>query len=692
MTSAARGPSASGPTHLADNPIHRPEEDVLQRLGQAEAFADQVRRLDASDGMVVAVLGPWGSGKTSFVNLARPRLAASCSAVLEFNPWMFSGAEQLVNSFFVELGAQLRVRKDLKAVGDQLADYGEAFSGLGWLPVAGPWIERGRMAASVLGKILRRRQEGVAGRRERLRSGLAALDRPIVVVLDDVDRLTTAEIRDVFRLVRLTASFPNLLYVLAFDRARVEAALGEDGLPGRAYLEKIVQLAVDLPVIPVPVLDRQVSEALDAAIAGTRYRFDEQVWPDVYVEVVRPLLQSMRDVKRYSFAVQGAVAALGDGVALVDLLALEAVRVFMPDVFARLPAAVSALTTTSSVGQQEDPVVGQQVIGLVDTAGENGPVVRALVERLFPAATRHLGGTRYSDSFKQTWLRGRRVAHEDILSLFLEKIAGEGVLNLGVAERAFGLLRDVNAFNELLRATAPDQLEDVITALENFESDYQPEHVVPGCTVLLNLLPDMPDRPRGMFDFGKELVVGRVVYRLVRSLQDAAAIEEAVSEILPQVTTLGAKRELIDDVGYRENVGHKLVSEGAAARCERQWRDEVRAAPVSVLAKDQRLLRVVLRMMQEVEAPEPAFELANDADLTLQLLRAGRSEVRSQGVGTRAVRRSERLGWDVLSQVVGGEETLKARLSAIRRTDLGASDEGLLKLADRYAEGWRPDD
>ncbi|MBM7331832.1 hypothetical protein JS562_54830 [Agrobacterium sp. S2] len=43
---------------------------------------------------------------------------------------------------------------------------------------------------------------------------------------DDIDRLTTGEIRDIFKLVRLTASFPNVVYILAFDRARVEQALG----------------------------------------------------------------------------------------------------------------------------------------------------------------------------------------------------------------------------------------------------------------------------------------------------------------------------------------------------------------------------------------------------------------------------------------------------------------------------------
>ena len=57
----------------------------------------------------MGVLGAWGSGKTSFVNLARRDLEFSSAAVLDFNPSMFSGDEQLVESFFVELSAQLKV-------------------------------------------------------------------------------------------------------------------------------------------------------------------------------------------------------------------------------------------------------------------------------------------------------------------------------------------------------------------------------------------------------------------------------------------------------------------------------------------------------------------------------------------------------------------------------------------------------
>jgi predicted KAP-like P-loop ATPase len=86
---------------------------------------------------------------------------------------------------------------------------------------------------------------------------LGAIDVPIVVLVDEVDRVEDDEIRSIAQLVRSVADFPGISYVLAYDPKRVIQALGgaekDDTLRdergrGRAYLEKIVQLQIPLPV------------------------------------------------------------------------------------------------------------------------------------------------------------------------------------------------------------------------------------------------------------------------------------------------------------------------------------------------------------------------------------------------------------------------------------------------------------
>ncbi len=328
---------------VGDDPILRVEDDMLGRAPVAASFVRQVLAVDPKQGVVVGVLGPWGSGKTSFVNLALSEFKNNDVTVINFNPWMFSGAQQLVEAFFLELGAQLRVSPGLAEVGEDLQQYGEAFSAVSWLPLVGPWIARGRDLAKVVGGLLQRRKEGITARRAKLQNVLAQLKKPIVVALDDIDRLSTSEIRDVFKLVRLTASFPNVIYVVAFDRARVETALSEQGVPGRDYLEKILQVTLDLPVVPDSVLIAQILFALDAALAPIENAgvLDQQTWPDVFMEIVKPLIKNMRDVRRYATAVHGTVAALGGQIALCDVLALESIRLFLPDAFASCTARLT---------------------------------------------------------------------------------------------------------------------------------------------------------------------------------------------------------------------------------------------------------------------------------------------------------------------------------------------------------------
>ncbi len=678
----------------ADKPIQTPEDDVLGRSKVARTLAEQLLYLDVSEGVVVGVLGPWGSGKTSFINLVRTHLKKLDVTVLDFNPWMFSGAAQLVESFFIELSAQLKLRPSLSEVGKALENYGEIFSGMGSLPLVGPWIERGRIATKVVAKIFQRRKQGIGGPRAKVEKALVDLDKPIVVVLDDIDRLTTFEIRDIFKLVRLTANFPNVIYILAFDRLRVEQALTEDGLPGRDYLEKILQISVDLPAVPAHILNKQVFEAIDEALSGVDMPgpFDENIWPDVFMEIIRPLLTNMRDVRRYAVAVQGTVRDLNGQVALVDVLALEAIRIFLPDVFRQMHESIDGLTTTSgfSYGTCEDPPhLKEQIDRLIAAADSHAEVVRALIRRLFPAAERHVGGSTYEHDWKNQWLRERRVAHEEILRFYLERVVGEGLQAFTDAERAWARMANRNQFHNYLRSLDPERLEDVIGSLEIFEDQFRSEHVEAGTIVLLNLLPKLPKRPRGMFDLGPEMVVRRVVYRLVRSLKDPDKIEAAVRNILPHLNTLSSKEQLISMVGYREGVGHKLVAEEAAKRFEAEWRSEVRSASVDSLVKESQLLRILVLAKREADASEPPLNIPDSPSMTLALLRSARREVRSQSLGSRSVRRFPRLAWDSLIELYGDEETLRDRIEKLKATHPEGENE-LFELVDKYLRGWRP--
>ena len=678
-----------------DNPITELEEDTLGRGKLASSFAEQILALDYSKGLVVGVLGPWGSGKTSFVNLSRLSLKKSGVTIIEFNPWMFSGTEQLVLSFFAELSAQLKLSSNHAQIGRTVEDYANALSGLAWLPIVGPWANRVRTTLSLIAKILQHKKVSIKSNRDKICQELNKINEPILVILDDIDRLSTQEIRDIFKLVRLTANFPNVIYLLAFDRYRVEQALCEQGIVGRDYLEKILQVAIDLPATPDHLLYDQILKKIEIALSDIQNagHFDANLWPDVFIEVIYPLIRNVRDVRRYAAAIHCTVKDIGREVALVDVLALEAVRVFLPDVFYNLHSAIDGLTTTESRYRHDDEPIElkNQIDKLVESAGEQAEIARNMIRRLFSGAERHIGGMNYGSYSVHEWLRERRVAHKEILSYYLERVASGGLQDFSDAENAWPKITNQASFDAYLKSLPVERLPDVISKLEVYEDDFSEQHVISGAIVLLNLLPQIPDRRRGIYDFGTRVIVGRVVYRLVRALKDPEVIEAKVKEILPHVRSLYSKQELITRIGYRKNVGHKLVSEQAAKSFEEDWLNQVRSASTEKLAGETNLLRtmVVANRLIDPDFKEPKIIVPDFAEVTLAMLRSARNEIQSQSMSSRATSTEPTLDWDLLVKIYGDESILRDRIEQLKASSpSGVSD--LLKLVDKYLSGWRP--
>src|SRR5262249_21996171 len=149
---------------------------------------------------------------------------------LRFNPWLFSGAEDLVHDFFREVSAQLLESQNdrAKQFGTELERYGRLLSPFKFLPGIGNVVEMLSESAKRAGTYIQEKTAlgSVRAQRAKIEHALHELGKRVVIVIDDIDRLEVGEIRDVMRLVRLTADFPGVRYLLAFDRARVEKALG----------------------------------------------------------------------------------------------------------------------------------------------------------------------------------------------------------------------------------------------------------------------------------------------------------------------------------------------------------------------------------------------------------------------------------------------------------------------------------
>lgn len=675
---------------IADNPIEKPIEDLLDRRHLAWDFADRVLAQNFSKGLVAVVYGPWGSGKTSYINMARHRLKLNGAVLLDFNPWMFSGAHQLVESFFFEVSAQLKVKGgNYQQIGDQVSEYGDALSALVWIPVAGVWLERLRSLTKLGRHIGRLKGESMAARKARIEGALSKLEHPLVVVIDDVDRLAPDEIRDVFKLIRLTASFPNVIYLLAFDRLLVEAALTTESSSGRAYLEKIVQFGSNLPEASPSRLAELCGQALAEATAELDWHdaSDEDRWPFIFHEVVRPLIRNLRDVRRYALSVEATAARIGKAVCVSDMFALEAIRTFLPDTYATFRELSGPLTSMKSggwAGPEEDDTIAGQLMAVIDES-QHPAVVKACLAHVFPATQTRLANHVFGEWQPKEWLVQGRVARSEVLSFYFEGAENDDLAAHREASELWLVLDDATALKKRLDALAGDGLRDVLIALDVFAEKFTPAQVVPGLSAIANCYDRIPTDDRRFAPVRPSTIL-RIFARSFIRVVEAAERPAAVASICLNVPGLTAQWLVLSAV-CEPVAGDAALIEGLAAEdLWTDWYNRIAGASAEDLPKESGLVAITTKA-QEIDS---SFALPVDPETTLALLRSAHSVSTSATSGSSKVTHHPRLSWSGFVKAVGGETAAATRVDAAAQGATG-EDVGLVELATKYLSGWDPD-
>jgi predicted KAP-like P-loop ATPase len=98
-------PSVAEPVAFADTDIKSASEDRLSRAPFAKRVADLIKGIpQGADSTVIGVIGPWGGGKTSILNLIRAELSQDkAMGLAQFTPWAVGDSNALMVEFFATL-------------------------------------------------------------------------------------------------------------------------------------------------------------------------------------------------------------------------------------------------------------------------------------------------------------------------------------------------------------------------------------------------------------------------------------------------------------------------------------------------------------------------------------------------------------------------------------------------------------
>ena len=166
-----------------------------------------------------------------------------------------------------------------------------------------------------------------------LRAALRNLDgQRILVVIDDIDRLTPNEAAEMVSIVKSLGDLPNVIYLLSYDRSTVSklirTALKVDG---DRYLEKIVQQNVELPPVHEDDLAAAVNASLKDVFAGVAINSGRL--SALWLDVLRHYIRNPRDVRRYFSSLAFFQSGLGSYTDPIDLMTLQALQVFEPNIY-----------------------------------------------------------------------------------------------------------------------------------------------------------------------------------------------------------------------------------------------------------------------------------------------------------------------------------------------------------------------
>lgn len=306
-----------------DEPIETSEADRLGRSEFAHTLARRLRKTRSShQSFAVGILSPWGYGKTSFLNLIKDELKRYGTICIDFSPWTYGKENNLIREFFIEVGKHLRrYADDLPRDMMEYAHILEKSESTSWLSIL---LSLGSTGHSL------EQQSNL------LKQSLQKIDRPIVVFIDDLDRLRGDEVMEILKLIRNAANFSGIKFVAAYDRNYLVEAIKNQNIESASrYLEKIFQIEYTLPAFEHSRLIEYLNEECDRFIRDVDKEELRQIIDGRgrMKRFVKEELLSMRDVKRYANSLQNSYEKLAGNVVLCDLMNLEILRLMYKPVY-----------------------------------------------------------------------------------------------------------------------------------------------------------------------------------------------------------------------------------------------------------------------------------------------------------------------------------------------------------------------
>lgn len=519
----------------SDIPQSDPAHDAYGYAPFSKRIADAIQKTPSPQGLVMAIHGVWGSGKSSLLNFVKHYLAElpeiGRPIVIDFNPWWFKNRDDLAAQFLVLFRQRLVGESEIiRKIGDLLADYSGSIGTAVSLSYGIPLLDK---PIQFFLKLFKRVPKDVPHLKAELSKILGEADQRFVFVIDDIDRLAPDEIRELFKVIKALADFPNVIYLLSFDRKVVADALNVSlGVEGEAYIEKIVQVPFSLPTVDPIRLRQKLFKELDSILESYPLKnFDQTYWGNVYFEGLDHYIKKPRDIVRVINALTVLYPSVAEEVNPTDFIALEFLRIFEPEVYGLIwmnKELFSGLHS-SSYQQERESEKAFHNAWVEKVPAEKRTQVKGLMQRLFPRLESVWGNMSYSGDFMKRWRNELRVCSPEIFDVYFQfGVAPEALRRteldelIAIAAQQSKLAADILKSASLIkRPSGSTKAREYLERLRDLENEISQEAAV-------GLI-------RALFDVGDELLSPEDEQGGFTTLQNRWRLMFAINHLMERV-------------------------------------------------------------------------------------------------------------------------------------------------------------
>ncbi len=519
---------------MPDYPISNKDEDKLRRAPLAKKVSELVANFEGRESFVIGIEGQWGSGKTSFINLAVNNIKDDPNLIfIHFNPWNFSGQNELISDFFSSLLGALdgRVQKDtLRVLQSYAGKLQMSFT---------PSIPTG--FGNINFRTFGKSQNSLGQQRNEIDKALKSIEKKIVVIIDDTDRLDEEETKLIMKLVKMTANFPNTVFLLAYDREQVAHKLGENNV-GEEYLKKIIQVSFTLPKPDEEGLKRIVFSDLEDTIKNIYGEVkiegeDERRWNTFLYKGFLSHFKTVRDIKRYisSLRLNWSLVHSSD-VNQIDFLVIEMIRVFYPEVYSFIAGNKRLFIGANGFDTQDREKVIKttfnEILAKISPTAKNS--VSDILTELFPK----LENDNYSDDSEFRWRQEKRICASERFGFYLQLGVPDGSVSETEVEEIIQSLNEQRKFTEILKSLKEDKkLRVVLSKLLDKIRSLSETQIVQVISDLWSIDSEVFEEKTEMFSFDD---VSTQIYRIsffgLKALPEESRYEKTVALIVNSPT------------------------------------------------------------------------------------------------------------------------------------------------------------